>query len=88
MKHLRYIRNNSLHYDEMPVLLAIPTLPFAVAFLAFFFTGALLMDGMRLIRLKHLLYLRERSRLRYIKNILISLEQPINREMVLKLKAA
>ena len=88
MKYLRYIRNNSLHYDEVPALLAIPTLPFAVAFLAFFFTGALVMDGMRLIRLKHLLYQRERSRLRYIKNILISLEHPISREMIVKLKAA
>ena len=84
MKYTNYVINgNSLHYDEFGVI-AIPTVIFAIPVLIGFLGGAVLMDGGRLIKLRYLLYMRQQRKVRYLKNVMVSLGHNESEWIILK----
>ena len=88
MKYLKYVRDEAMNFENVHFLLAIPALPFATGFLLFLFTCAALMDGWRYLRLRHIIFLRKQARLRYVKNVLISLDHQATKENVTMLLVA
>lgn len=88
MKNTRYILSDKpLDFDGVGVM-ALPAAVMAVPFMTVMLGGAVLMDGGRMVKLRYLLFKRERRRLNYIKCVLRSLDREETKENIEMLKAA
>jgi len=73
MRYVNYIINGHPVQPEQLGIIAIPAVVFAIPALVGLLGGAVLMDGGRLIKLKYLLYQKQQRKMRYLKNVVVSL---------------
>jgi len=82
MKYTKYIiYGNPIKPDELGIL-AIPTIIPAIPILTGFLIGAIIMDSNRYIRLQIVLYQRKQRKLRYIRNVIYSLDKKETKELI------
>lgn len=88
MKYTRYIvYGRPVRPEELGVI-ALPAAAVGVVALCGLLSGAILIDSVRYLKLRYLLFKREQRNLNYIKCVLRSLDRAETKEMIEILKVA
>jgi hypothetical protein len=88
MKYMNYLINGRPVRPEQLGVIALPSAILAVIFIAAMLPGALMVDCLRYLKLRYLLFKFKQRNLNYIKSVLRSLEHPESKELINLLIAA
>jgi hypothetical protein len=88
MKYTRYIVYGRPVRPEQLGVIALPAAVVGMVALCGLLPGAIIMDGGRYLKLRHLLFKREQRNLNYIRCVLRSLDREPNNQLINLLKVA